>query len=65
MIATIPQMGGHRGAYSKCLQKKGAADIERRPGKSGQFDVTVDGALKYTRSRAGCFPTDNEIEALL
>ena len=32
------------------LQKLGAADIELRPGKSGQFDVTVDGTLKYTRS---------------
>jgi predicted Rdx family selenoprotein len=47
------------------LQKKGAADIELRPGKSGQFDVTVDGALKYTRSKAGRFPTDAEIDGLL
>jgi predicted Rdx family selenoprotein len=47
------------------LQKKGAADIELRPGKSGQFDVTVDGALKYTRSKTGRFPTDAEIEGLL
>lgn len=52
------------------LEKKGAAhgvdlDIELRPGKSGQFDVTVDGALKYTRGRAGRFPTDAEIEGLL
>ena len=47
------------------LQKKGAADIELHPGKSGQFDVTVDGALKYTRSKTGRFPTDAEIEDLL
>jgi predicted Rdx family selenoprotein len=47
------------------LQKKGAADIELRPGKSGQFDVTVDGNLKYTRSKTGRFPTDAEIEDLL
>ena len=47
------------------LQKKGATDIELRPGKSGQFDVTVDGALKYTRSKTGRFPTDAEIEGLL
>ena len=46
------------------LQKKGAADIELRPGKSGQFDVTVDGMLKYTRSKTGRFPTDDEIEGL-
>ena len=47
------------------LQKQGAADIELRPGKSGQFDVTVEGQLKYTRAKTGRFPTDAEIEALL
>ena len=47
------------------LQKKGAAIIELRPGKSGQFDVTVDGALKYTRSKTGRFPTDAEIDGFV
>ena len=47
------------------LQKQGAADIELRPGKSGQFDVTVDGIVKYTRSKTGRFPTDAEIEGIL
>jgi predicted Rdx family selenoprotein len=47
------------------LEKNGATDIELRPGKSGQFDVTVDGALKYTRSKTGRFPTDDEIEGLV
>jgi predicted Rdx family selenoprotein len=47
------------------LDKLGAAEIELRPGKSGQFDVTVDGALKYTRSKTGRFPTDDEIEGIL
>ena len=47
------------------LEKLGAADIELRPGKSGQFDVTVDGELKYTRRDTGRFPTDAEIENLL
>jgi predicted Rdx family selenoprotein len=52
------------------LQKRGAAkgtevDIELRPGKSGQFDVTIDGALAYTRSKTGRFPTDDEIEDLV
>jgi predicted Rdx family selenoprotein len=46
------------------LEKLGNAEIELRPGKSGQFDVTVDGALKYTRSKTGRFPTDDEIEGL-
>ena len=47
------------------LQKQGATDIELRPGKSGQFDVTVDGTLKYTRSTTGRFPTDDEVEDIL
>ena len=47
------------------LEKKGATEIELRPGKSGQFDVTVDGALRYTRAKTGRFPTDAEIEDLI
>ncbi len=47
------------------LQKQGMADIELRPGKSGQFDVTIDGKLRYTRRDTGRFPTDAEISDLL
>ena len=42
-----------------------AAEVELRSGKSGQFDVTVDGALKYSRGKTGRFPTDEEIEDLV
>ncbi len=41
-----------------------AAEVELRSGKSGQFDVTVDGALKYSRGKTGRFPTDDEIDDL-
>jgi predicted Rdx family selenoprotein len=46
------------------LQKNGAAnsDIELKPGRSGQFDVTIDGALTFTRAKTGRFPTDSEID---
>jgi predicted Rdx family selenoprotein len=47
------------------LQKQGLADIELRAGKSGQFDITVGGTLRYTRAKTGRFPTDAEIEDLL
>jgi predicted Rdx family selenoprotein len=47
------------------LQKLAPADIELRVGRSGQFDVTVDGALKYTRCKTGRFPTDDEVEDIL
>ena len=43
----------------------GATDFELRPGRFGQFDVTVDGAVRYTRAKTGRFPTDAEIEDLL
>ena len=47
------------------LHNKGVADIELRPGKSGQFDVTVDGEIRYSRASTGRFPTDAEIDDLL
>jgi predicted Rdx family selenoprotein len=47
------------------LEKLGTADIELRPGTSGQFDVTVDGELRFTRSKVGRFPTDAEIDDLV
>ena len=47
------------------LEKLGAKAVELKVGKSGQFDVTVDGAQKYTRSKTGRFPTDDEVTALL
>lgn len=46
------------------LARSGHTDITVTPGKSGQFDITVDGTLAYTRSRTGRFPTDEEIDAL-
>ena len=46
------------------LEKLGVTDFELRPGRSGQFDVTVDGTLEYTRSKTGRFPTDDEIDDL-
>lgn len=47
------------------LAEQGVSDVEMTPGKSGQFDITVDGTLAYTRSRTGRFPTDDEIDALV
>jgi predicted Rdx family selenoprotein len=46
------------------LQKMGAAsaDVELKPGRSGQFDVTIDGTLAFTRAKTGRFPTDSEID---
>jgi predicted Rdx family selenoprotein len=44
---------------------KSGAEFDLQPGKSGQFDVTVDGRLAFSKHRVGRFPTDDEIAALL
>ncbi|MBX3497994.1 MAG: Rdx family protein [Alphaproteobacteria bacterium] len=46
------------------LARSGHTDVTLIPGRSGQFDITVDGALAYTRGKTGRFPTDAEIDAL-
>jgi predicted Rdx family selenoprotein len=46
------------------LQAKGISDIDLEPGKSGQFDITIDGALKYSRYDTGRFPSEQEIDRL-
>lgn len=46
------------------LARSGHTDVTLTPGKSGQFDITVDGTLAYTRAKTGRFPTDDEIDAL-
>ena len=47
------------------LQRKGVSEIDLQTGKSGQFDVIVDGALKYSRYQTGRFPSDADINALV
>jgi len=46
------------------LQAKGITEVELEPGRSGQFDILVDGALKYSRYQTGRFPSDDDIAAL-
>jgi predicted Rdx family selenoprotein len=46
------------------LQAKGVVNIELQPGQSGQFDISIDGVLKYSRHRTGRFPSDDEIDRL-
>jgi predicted Rdx family selenoprotein len=46
------------------LQAKGITEVDLQPGRSGQFDVLVDGALRYSRYQTGRFPTDEEVAAL-
>ena len=46
------------------LQAKGLTDVDIEPGRSGQFDIVVDGTLKYSRYQTGRFPSDDEIARL-
>lgn len=34
-------------------------------GKGGVFDITIDGALAYSKHTTGRFPTDDEVTTLL
>jgi len=45
------------------LQARGIQDVECRSGRSGQFDVVIDGQLAYSRDRTGRFPSEAEVEA--
>lgn len=46
------------------LNELGVADVELRPGASGQFDIEVDGQVRYSRARTRGFPTEAEISGL-
>jgi predicted Rdx family selenoprotein len=37
---------------------------EITPGKSGQFDVIVNGRLVFSKSSTGRFPVDGEVEEM-
>jgi predicted Rdx family selenoprotein len=47
------------------LQRKGMTEVDLQTGKSGQFDILIDGALKYSRYQTGRFPSDAEVAALI
>ena len=44
---------------------RGRGPVELQTGKSGQFDVVVDGALAYSRYKTGRFPWEADLEKLL
>jgi predicted Rdx family selenoprotein len=35
--------------------------VDLQPGKSGQFDVDVDGRVAYSRYETGSFPSDGDM----
>jgi selenoprotein W-related protein len=46
------------------LQQAASAEVELLKGSGGVFEVTVDGALKFSKKATGRFPTEAELDAL-
>jgi selT/selW/selH-like putative selenoprotein len=46
------------------LDSKFGEAAQIRPGKSGQFDVLVNGKLVFSKASAGRFPVDGEVEEI-
>jgi predicted Rdx family selenoprotein len=46
------------------LETHGRGPVEIEPGKSGQFDITVEGRLVYSRYDTGRFPGDADLEPI-
>ncbi len=44
------------------IHKRFGEDAEIKAGKTGQFDVLVDGQVIFSKSQAGRFPVDGEVE---
>jgi predicted Rdx family selenoprotein len=47
------------------LEARGKGPVEIRTGKSGQFDVVIDGRLAYSRYDTGRFPWEADLEKLI
>jgi predicted Rdx family selenoprotein len=47
------------------LEARGRGPVELQAGKSGQFDVVIDGRLGYSRYQTGRFPAEADLEKLV
>ena len=46
------------------IEGRGHGAVSVQPGKSGQFDVMVDGRVAYSRYDTGSFPSEADLEAM-
>ena len=46
------------------IEARGHGPVETLTGKSGQFDIAVDGKLAYSRYETGRFPSEAELAKL-
>ena len=45
--------------------EKAGAEVGFIESGGGVFEITVDGALRFSKKQLGRFPTDDEVEALM
>ncbi len=46
------------------IEARGHGQVETQTGKSGQFDISVEGKLVYSRYETGRFPWEAELEKI-
>ncbi len=46
------------------LKSRFGEEVQVKPGKTGQFEVVVDGKTLFSKAEAGRFPLDNEVEGI-
>jgi len=47
------------------FELRGRGPVEIEVGKSGQFDIVVDGQLAYSKYKTGRFPSEADLARLL
>ena len=47
------------------FEARGRGPVEIQPGKSGQFDVVIEGKLAYSRAQTRGFPSEEDLEKLI
>jgi predicted Rdx family selenoprotein len=46
------------------FEARGRGPVDVQPGKTGQFDVVIDGRVAYSKYDSGRFPVDADLERI-
>lgn len=44
------------------IEERGKGPVDLQPGKTGQFDIVVNGTLTYSRFATGRFPWEADLQ---
>jgi predicted Rdx family selenoprotein len=47
------------------IEARGRGPVDLQPGKTGQFDVVVDGTVSYSRHETGRFPSEADLARIV